>query len=564
MKKITLFMALLALSLPSIAQIPDKPLAPSLAHKIISQKNQTLLRAPVSCGIDTLYYPTFKTTTPESKILFSNGTYVSEASQWFPASASVPLQLKGFKWYGYSVDPSGLTNPSIAVQCAVYLAGTDSLPTGSALATTTITVDTVTANAERIVLFSNPVVISSHYVLVISNPSADYLFYAGNDEDAADGNGERLSGSYYEPGGFWRKNEDLWANGDYDNLFIPIVGYSIEARFTGNSSACVGVSETFTNTSTGYFGNRFFNAAVAAGNPVSYYWNYGDGATDAYQQHGNHSYAAVGSYSVVLRDTLYGWTMTCTSSKSLTVDVFSIPAAPSATPPAPVCEGTAIGALTATGTGGTMKWYSNAAPSGFLGSGNPYNSTISANTTVYVTETLNGCESAPTAVVLTFLPNAVPGLTSTPTGGTTIDFSTATVATSYSWDPGDGSPLISGNSFTHTYPGAGPYTACLTVTYSNGCSRQKCKTISFLDVSENVLQQARIFPNPAKDIVTITIPNTSQDVGVVLLDATGRVIKTLQTKGTSVCLMVGELAYGIYFLRLSSDEIDHTVRLLIE
>lgn len=523
----------------------------SVLNKKTSLSGTNNNRSPVSCGTDTLYYPLFKTNTVDYKILFTNGTYTNSAAQWFPVNSSVPVQLRGFTWYGYSFDPTGVSNPTINVLCEVYNAGSDSLPTGTALASTTVTADSNTVNYEHIVTFSTPVTLSGHYVIVITNPGTDILYYFSNDEGNNEGTSEGLSSSFYEPGNYWRKNIDLWSQGDFDNLFFPHVNYSIDAKFTISASGCVGISEAFTNTSTGYFASRFFSSSIAAGGSASYHWNYGDGNTSSYQKNGSNTYSSPGNYTVTLYDTLYGWTMTCTDLKSTSIDIYSIPAAPSASSPAPVCEGSPIGNLTASGTGGTMKWYTNAAPSGFLGSGNPYFSTISSPTTVYVTETLNGCQSSATAVILNFLTNPIPNVSATPSGGTSINFNTTTTASSYSWNFGDGSSAVTTQSASYTYATSGPFNACLTVTYSNGCSRMKCNTVSFVAVKEAELELIQFYPNPVQEVLLIQVPGTMNDVSYYITDIKGKLAGQGKLIPGTEYINVSGYSGGVYFISFS-------------
>lgn len=536
----------------AFGQKPESlPAINSTATSIIQNKQHSLAsRAPVNCGVDTVYYTLARTTQAESKVLFSNGTYVSRAAQWYPANTTVPIQIRGFQWFGYSFDPTNTQNIQIPVICELYAAGSDSLPTGSALASVTINIDTVSANAERNAIFSTPVSLTGPYVLVLTNTTSNILFYGANDEDAGDGGGESLSSSYYEPAGYWRKNTKLWAQGNYDNLFFPFTQFAIDANFTMNTTGCVGQAVTMTNTSTGYFGNRFYNAAVAAGNPISYHWNYGDGATDAYQNNGSRTYTSAGTYVVELRDTLFGWTITCTDNRTRNITISVIPPAPSASPPAPVCEGTPIGNLTATGTGGTMTWWSNPAPSGQLGTGNPYSSTISAPTTVYVTETIGGCRSTPTSVALAFIAAPQPTITTTPQGGLSMGYSTTAIADSYTWDFGDGSPTQTGTTASHTFSTAGPHQVCLTVLYPNGCSRTFCQATSFVSIEDTDLKTANVFPNPTVDLLHVSLPSHIATAHFNLMDLSGKTVVQGTISNSSNYISVGELARGVYLLKL--------------
>ncbi|UFH55485.1 T9SS type A sorting domain-containing protein [Spirosoma sp. KNUC1025] len=94
------------------------------------------------------------------------------------------------------------------------------------------------------------------------------------------------------------------------------------------------------------------------------------------------------------------------STSNLAVNV---PAAPTATSPAPYCRGAAASALTASGQ--NLRWYDNA--NNFLGSTVTPN-TNTAGTFIYnVTQTVNGCESPKTAVTVTVNPGpSAPGTSS--------------------------------------------------------------------------------------------------------------------------------------------------------
>ena len=96
---------------------------------------------------------------------------------------------------------------------------------------------------------------------------------------------------------------------------------------------------------------------------------------------------------------------------TITVNVFAIPAAPGVTSPVNYCRNATATALTATGN--NLLWYT--VPSGGTGSSTaPIPSTgIPGNTTYYVSQTVNGCESPRATIVVTILPTpSVPLVTS--------------------------------------------------------------------------------------------------------------------------------------------------------
>ena len=390
-------------------------------------------RGLINCGTDTVYYVQSMASNLETKILYSDNSYSSAAGQYFRASSSVPVTVHGFRWYGYTFDPVGGGSPVFDVTCAIYAAGSDSLPTGSALAIDTLTIDANPSNATREAIFPVPVVMTSAYVLVVESLNTDYLFVMSSDEDNNDALGRGYSSSYYEPAGEWRKNLNLWALGDFDFVFEPFVNYTIDAKFSHPGQGCVGTPVTFTNTSKGPFPWHHYNQEAFNGSPVRYHWKYGDGNTDAFQQHGSNTYAGAGTYTVTLYDTLTQWTGTCADSGTLTIDIFALPPAPTSTPPPPVCEYTPIDSLTASGIGTDFAWYDDVSLDTLLGNGSPFGSGIILPDTVYVTETVNGCEGPSTQVILDFISNPLPVFTANPLGGTQVQFTGAPVADTYSW-----------------------------------------------------------------------------------------------------------------------------------
>jgi len=91
----------------------------------------------------------------------------------------------------------------------------------------------------------------------------------------------------------------------------------------------------------------------------------------------------------------------CVSPRAaITVTVFGIPTAPTATPPADFCEGKPAPVLSATGA--NLRWYS-LSPSGgtFTTSPTPVNNALIGTSNYYVAQVVNGCESPRTAIPVT-------------------------------------------------------------------------------------------------------------------------------------------------------------------
>jgi gliding motility-associated-like protein len=91
-----------------------------------------------------------------------------------------------------------------------------------------------------------------------------------------------------------------------------------------------------------------------------------------------------------------------TASGTQTIVVNAIPDAPTAGNDSTYCSAWTLVPMTATGTGGTMTWYSSTGS--VLGTGNSFTPLSGEGTTLYyVTETLLGCEGASSEVMITII-----------------------------------------------------------------------------------------------------------------------------------------------------------------
>ena len=113
----------------------------------------------------------------------------------------------------------------------------------------------------------------------------------------------------------------------------------------------------------------------------------------------------------------------------------------------------------------------------------------------------------------------------------------------------------------------GTYTVCLTMDFASGtqiCSSTDCQIVS--DSTNNIWLykmgttglklttneiSANIYPNPAKDILFVTLANSSSNdgVNVIIKDLSGRIVKTMVlTKDGQI--NVSELAKGSYIIQI--------------
>ena len=274
MKKILLLTVISLISSVGFSQLQP------LSAVIIDDLSTNTMAAPKSttCGLDTVQYPTAKA-TGLSALSINSATSAQALCQYYNAPQAITIS--GAEFYAYKLDATGGT--SINVTLAVYAAGPDSMPTGAALASVLVPVDTTFGGGALSVLQKvgtfSPITMTVPYCVVVSNVSANGVGMISNDYTAADGQQEWLSSA--DLFGTWTRSWGLNVGGTlYDADFVvhPIVSYDLDAAFTVDDP-CFGLGLTlnFTNGSSPVTNDRMYNQAAYLGlTELSYTWNYGD------------------------------------------------------------------------------------------------------------------------------------------------------------------------------------------------------------------------------------------------------------------------------------------------
>ncbi len=103
--------------------------------------------------------------------------------------------------------------------------------------------------------------------------------------------------------------------------------------------------------------------------------------------------------------------------------------------------------------------------------------------------------------------------------------------TSYEWDFGDGSPRQTGSPIHHQYQSTGTYTASLHLI--NDCNSEVIisKTRTVLVGVDNIISDRDItmYPNPAKDKITIEHQSQLKIESIQIYDALGRLVKEIES-----------------------------------
>lgn len=247
------------------------------------------------------------------------------------------------------------------------------------------------------------------------------------------------------------------ANGCQTNAIQTTVTVAPLAAVTApNLSTCPGNSVTFVAT-----------GAVAGG-----VYNWYNAAT------GGNLLFTGSNFTVIPSVTTSYWVSQaangCESARTQrTVTVTPVPA-PTASATA-ICPGeTSVATATTGGANGVFKWYDASSGGNLIGTGNPFMFAPSATTNYWVSEVLNGCESARTLFTVTVTPLANPTATTVNTaiceGSSEVLTATATVPNgTFNWydAAAGGNLLFTGNPY---------YTPVLndTITYWVSVSNATC------------------------------------------------------------------------------------------
>jgi len=466
MKKLLLLLALA----PAIvqAQLQEVNSQIDFQPQTAVMQDVTSSSKATSCGPDTVLY-TLQKATGLSTLNINNASSAQAISQYF--NCPQPISVSGFEFFAYKLDATGGISTNVNV--AIYTAGTDSMPSGPPLVTGSVPVDTNFGGGNLAVLskIANfpTVSLSAPYVVVVENLSPNGIGLVFNDYTAvpADGDGEWLSSANI--GGAWLRSYDVNIGGtpfDADGLFYPFVSYTLDAGFN-TSADCFsgGPTINFTNTSSPILGDRMYSLAAFLGlEYLQYTWDFDDGspqvnAIDTFNVYANTTI----EYTVMLTDTLFGWTVNCTDADSsllgddLNVDWSHVAAG----------SGAVSFTDNSTSTAAITNWLWDFGDGNTSTQQNPTHTyATDGNYTVCLTAvTACGVDSTCATVNVVICNNPTAAFTET-NNDPAFDFtdgSSTTGNVTYSWDFGDGNTSTMQNP-SHTYIDNGTYTVTLTIT----------------------------------------------------------------------------------------------------
>ena len=145
-------------------------------------------------------------------------------------------------------------------------------------------------------------------------------------------------------------------------------------------------------------------------------------------------------------------------------------------------------------------------------------------------------------------------------------------------DDGSIDLTVSGGTppYTYAWTGPGGFTSTeedpdeleggfytVTVTDANGCTfmSEEIEVISVLGIGQNQLTFS-IYPNPADDLITVTLSN-EELVDFVLFDNTGRVVQQQQLNQLTNAIDLSTLSKGVYVITLTTQSGTSTTKKMV-
>jgi hypothetical protein len=434
-----------------------------------------------------------------------------------PTVANLSATGTNIKWYANATGGSPLVNTTPLVSGTYYVTQTQTNSAESGRLAVTVTVNVTTAPTAQAQSFCNSATVAN-----LTATGTNLKWYAA------------------QTGGSQLANPTALATGNY------FVSQTVNGCESARTVVAVTINIVGAPTASA---QSFCNSAtvanlVATGTGTIAWFNVATGGTAL----ASTTALATGTYFV--QRTIGS----CTSTRTSVAVTVGSAAAPTASAQS-FCNSATIANLTATGT--NLKWY--AAQTGGSQLANP---TALATGNYFVSQTVNGCESPRTAVSVTVNVVTAPtgNATQTFVQGATISNLVAT-GSSIVWFASLANATANTNPLVGTTPLVNntTYYAMQTV---NGCRSSTplavtvTVTLSNIDVNKLVFS---MYPNPAKDRVTIEMETELQSVEIYTLQ--GQIVQTSTNKN----VFLNNLPTGVYIVKVEDVEgLSNTKKLIIK
>ena len=225
-----------------------------------------------------------------------------------------------------------------------------------------------------------------------------------------------------------------------------------------------------------------------------------------------------------------------------------------------LCENNSEISLSAIGN--DIKWYSDHEITNEIHTGNDYNLTVTENTILYVTQTINDIESWPKQIIIE--------VSELPNTELTYDnqILTATYNESFNYEWYYQSTIISGETNNHiTVEESTEFSDYSVIITHDHCSIElNVETLSILDAHFQNHPNINIYPNPTNSLVYIKISdvNVSDIKEIKIYNSLGKNVYRIKNHSSSKIDSVdlSQLETGLYFINIRYSETFKTFRII--
>jgi PKD repeat protein len=348
---------------------------------------------------------------------------------------------------------------------------------------------------------------------------------------------------------------------------VTLVASNSAGSSTATASITVigGPTAGFTSQTAGL--SVIFNNSSQNGG--TYDWDFGDGTTSQ-EENPTHTYAATGTYTVVL--TAYNECGTNTFTQVVTIEG-SAPLVSFSSDAQKGCAGVTI-QFTDQSAGDPTAWqwiFEGGTPA----TSNEQNPSVTYTTPGVYPVTLQatniyGSSTSTQPGYVTIIGAPVAGFDYSAVLGTISFTSTSQGADAYSWNFGDGTTSNEASP-VHTYSTSGSYTVTLTVTNDCGAATLE-QTINVITVGvQDVpwLRDFEVYPNPGAGLFTVELIGEPQrELEVALYNALGQRLRSevvdFSSGSLTKVLDYSSLPSAGYTLRITGAGASQNVRLVIQ
>ncbi|MBM3399162.1 MAG: T9SS type A sorting domain-containing protein [Bacteroidetes bacterium] len=316
---------------------------------------------PTACKTDTSYFVQYC-----KGLRFVTIRSGSSLGQFYGAPQD--LTISGFRLYAFANAVNPARPVFIKLRCHLYKAGSDSLPTGSPLASDTVTVDTILRTGSFSInvvqfdaKFKNPVTLNYSYILVVDCDSTT-VSAALMTSDWTQGDGRKRNLGCGSVSGKWYRNLQLNIGGvtfDADAQLLPFVKYNFGADFsiTNNCYSNLDTVRFQNQQKFNVSGHPYYNYYNFANFPqFSHRWSYDGSFGSNYSVEGKYKPTTKKNFKVQLISMVYQYRSgTCYDTAVKTV--YFKPSSPALKRAANLCRGDTTTIDVSSDAGVTIKWY---------------------------------------------------------------------------------------------------------------------------------------------------------------------------------------------------------------